>query len=176
MTMQLIETKTLGSETTAINFTSIPQDYTDLLFVFSLRDALAGNNSNNIILAINGSTANQTARTLNTIDGFAPSSFSDTLIYFRASNSNDSTANTFSNGSLYFPNYTSSANKSLSVEGVAENNSANAAITMVAGLWSNTAAINSIEFRSNATVNYRVGSTISLYGITKGSDGIVTTS
>jgi hypothetical protein len=174
MTMTLIETKTLGAEATAINFTSIPQTFTDLFFVLSLRDALNGN-SNNTILAINGSTANGTGRNL-VGTGSSADSGSDNLIFLASTSSNTSTANTFGNASIYIPNYTSSANKSISMDAVTENNGTAALQEIRASLWSNSAAITEIEFRTNATVNYRVGSTISLYGILKGSDGIVTTS
>jgi hypothetical protein len=172
--MKLIESKTLASETTAISFSSIPQTFTDLLFVLSLRDASAGT-TNNTILAINGSTANGSIRFLQG-NGSTASSLSDTPLYLPATSGNSSTASTFGNASIYIPNYTGSANKSVSIDTLTENNGTTAIQQIVAGLWSNTAAINAVEFRSNGTVNYRVGSIISLYGILKGSDGIVTTS
>jgi hypothetical protein len=47
---------------------------------------------------------------------------------------------------------------------------------MGTSLWSSTAAITSLAFSDISAANYLAGSTISLYKITKGTDGIVTTS
>ena len=77
---------------------------------------------------------------------------------------------------MYIPNYTGSTNKSISVDSVTENNATNNLMNIQAGLWSNTAAITSILFTSDTAGGFLAGSTISLYKITKGSDGIVTTS
>jgi hypothetical protein len=85
------------------------------------------------------------------------------------------TANTFGNIQIYFPNYAGSTNKSYSVDSVTENNETVAYQTILAGLWSNTAAITTATFTAESG-NFAIGSTISLYKITKGSDGIVTTS
>ena len=46
----------------------------------------------------------------------------------------------------------------------------------MAGLFSNTSPITSITLTSQSGENLVVGSTVSLYKITKGSDGIVTVS
>ena len=89
-------------------------------------------------------------------------------------NASPSTANTFTNNQIYIPNYAGSTNKSVSIESVVENNSSDNMMNILAGLWSNTAAITTITFLPDA--NWVAGSTISLYGILKGTDGIVTTS
>jgi hypothetical protein len=85
------------------------------------------------------------------------------------------TANTFGNGAYYIPNYTGSQNKSVSIESVQENNGTEVFLTITAGLIANSAAISTLTLTSVAA-NLVAGSTASLYGITKGSDGIVTTS
>jgi hypothetical protein len=61
------------------------------------------------------------------------------------------------------------------VDTVSENNATAAFQRIIAGLNNSTAAITSINFFPSSG-NFVAGSTISLYGITKGSDGIVTTS
>jgi hypothetical protein len=172
MTMTLIETKTLGSGAASIEFTSIPQDGTDLFILCSLRGATSGLVNQRI--SFNGSTANFTARTL---EGNGASSGSVSVTNGNIGNSNDNgtTANTFNNISITIPNYTISSNKNYLAENVTENNAATAYQHSVAGLWSNTAAITSLAI-SAATGNLSTGSTISLYKITKGSDGIVTVS
>ena len=85
------------------------------------------------------------------------------------------TANTFSNASIYFPNYASSNFKSISVDSVDENNGTAAYQWIDAGLWSVTSAITSVTLTSQ-TSTLAEFSSASLYGITAGSDGIVAVS
>jgi hypothetical protein len=178
MTMTLIETKTLGTATAAIEFVSIPQDGTDLVVFAALRssNSLDGQNYGSASLSINGSTANQTRRNLIGLGSGAPESYSGTSIGL-LTNGSTTTANTFSNSAMTFANYSGSTNKSISIDTVMENNGTLAFQDITAALWSQTAGITSLTFTavgSGATLV--AGSTISLYKITKGSDGIVTTS
>jgi hypothetical protein len=172
MTMQLIETKTLGTAAASITFTSIPQDGTDLVLLISGRTARASE-VDGIALAFNGSSASFSARRL---FGSGSSAFSDTVNGHPFFSGASSTSNTFGNTTIYIPNYTASINKAFSVDGAHENNATLSYQGMSAGLWSNTAAITEIGVSSEVASNLQVGSTISLYKITKGSDGIVTTS
>lgn len=147
----------------SIDFTSIPQTYTDLCIALSARSLRAAN-ADFPQIQFNGSTTNLSARYLYA-DGSAQS-FTDTAIYGYIS-ANNTTASTFGSVSYYIPNYTSSNNKSVSVDTVGENNSAsNGAWTMalVAGLWSNTAAITSIKL-VNLNNNFAQYTTATLYGI-----------
>ena len=169
--MKLIESKTLGSTQNAIEFTSIPQDGTDLVILCSVRTTNSG--ATGVYISFNGSTTSFSSRYL---DGNGASVSRGTLARY-AGNATDSshTANTFSNIMTYIPNYTGSTNKSYSTDSVTENNGTTAFQDLVAGLWSNTAAITSLAIASSPG-DLVAGSIISLYKITKGSDGIVTTS
>jgi hypothetical protein len=91
-------------------------------------------------------------------------------------NGSGSTSNTFSNLSVYIPNYTGSTAKGVSIDSVTENNGTNAFQVIAAHLTNSTSAVTSIGFFSTTSSSFLTGTTISLYGITKGSDGIVTTS
>jgi hypothetical protein len=173
MTMTLIETKTLGSAAASIAFTSIPQDGTDLVFLASARSAVAATNDI-VLVSFNSSTSNFSGIFLDG-SGSGTSTGSFARIGGNA-NGNTSTANTFSNFSLYAPNYSGSSNKSYSVEYVSENNATAAFQLIFAGLWSNTSAISSVTFTTNSASNFAVGSTVSLYKITKGSSGGVVVS
>ena len=87
------------------------------------------------------------------------------------------TSNTFGNSVAYIPNYSGSTSKSFSIDAVTENNATQAFQRIYAGLQTSTSAITSISlFSGEAGVNLVEHSTASLYGITKGSDGIFTTS
>jgi hypothetical protein len=173
--MKLIETKTLTTAAAEIGFTSIPQDGTDLLMLCSLRmsRATTGGTTN---IKLNGSTANFSRRRLVGSGSSASSQSSSDNVGILFTDGGNQTANTFGNHAIYFPNYTGSTNKSFSVDSVDENNATESYQVLTAGLWSNTAAITSIALYDEGASNWVVGSTISLYKITKGSDGIVTVS
>ena len=171
MTMTLIETKTLGTAAASIEFTSIPQDGTDLYFLISARTNDPG--LEDLYISLNGSTSDFTSRNLD--GGGASASSNTTARYLGTVNGAAQTANTFGNISVYIPNYSGATNKSFSVDAVTENNATTAIQTIAAGLWSNTEAITSVAFTPSAG-SLLADTTISLYKITKGSDGIVTTS
>lgn len=165
--MQLVSTVTLGSAAASIEFTSIPQDGTDLVYVASLRC------SSTAVLArhyFNGDTgSNYEWRWLRGTGSAASSGSSGgASLYGLTSwvNGSGATANTFSNFSVYVPNYTVSQNKSWSVDAVDENNATASYQNITAGIWNQTTAVSSISISVN-TGNLEAGSTVSLYKITK---------
>lgn len=175
MTMALIESKTLATATASIEFTSIPQDGTDLvLFVSARTNATDASDGAAVRVNPNGSTTSKTERVLRGT-GSSTSSSTDTFFNLRANPSNF-TANTFGNSSVYIPNYTGNSFKTMSADGVNENNATSAQQEIRAWLWSNTSAITSLTIAAIGSNQMVAGTTISLYKITKGSDGIVTTS
>jgi hypothetical protein len=171
MTMTLISTVTVGSGGAAnIDFTSIPQTYTDLVILLSTRTTNAAVNDNPVI-RFNASTSSYSLRRLYTFSNGSASS--DSLSYITVGNTagNNTTSNTFGNSTVYVPNYTGSTYKSVSADGVSEYNGTAAAMAINAGLWSNTSAITQVTFVSEAGSNFMQYSTASLYGILKGSGG-----
>lgn len=159
-----IQTVTVGSGGAAnIEFTSIPQTYTDLKLVYSLRETSTGVNTT---LTFNGSSSNFSWRQL-AGDGTSPYSNngSSNLYLGPMTNATQNTASVFSNGDVYIPNYKSSNNKSFFIDGVTENNATQAFTTLWIGLWSNTAAITSISFAPSDAGNFAQYSTATLYGI-----------
>lgn len=169
--MKLIETKTLGTAAASIEFTSIPQTFTDLIIKISGR--LDANNTA-IKIQFNNSTSNLSTRYLFG-SGSAAASYSDASNIYLYASSSTYTSSTFGNSEVYLPNYSGSTNKCVSVDAVTENNATAADMAIFAGLWADTSAITSIKLLPNSG-NFVTNSTVSLYGITKGSDGIVTTS
>lgn len=167
--MKLIETKTLASPAASISLTSIPQDGTDLVLKMSLRyNGTPGQVRQPTSISFNASGTSKTSRYLQG-DGSSVASVSYTEFYDWI-DTTTATSNTFSNSELYIPNYAGSTNKSASIDGVLENNGTAAWQHIGALLWSNTAAITSIQI-AGITYSLDTGSTISLYKITKGSDG-----
>ena len=176
--MKLIESKTLGTAAASIEFTSIPQDGTDLVLVFSSRMDLADNFANTFF-RFNGDTgSNYSMLLLFGLGSGSPGSVfeSNTSMRFVYSSGANSTSNTFSNGQIYIPNYTGATAKSVSMDSVSENNATAAIQALAAGRYSGTSAITSLTFLAQPGSNLVAGTMASLYKITKGSDGIVTTS
>ena len=172
MSMTVIEHIEVGSGGAAsIVFDLIPDTYTDLYLVCSLRSSRAGNIDDIIGCDINGSSANFTTRYLYG-SGSSVTSGTSQFVFFSTAAS--STSNTFSNGELYIPNYAGSTNKSISVNNVSENNATGAYMNITAQLWAQTAAITSLTLVTNhGFVQY---SSATLFGITAGSSGGVTVS
>jgi hypothetical protein len=158
---QLIKAEILTSTAASVTFSNIPQNFTDLQVLCSLRsnrsDSSAvvdqyyirlngNNNSNSRVLRGNSSTGSSSDGQ----GGIAPTSLA--------------TANTFSNDSIYIPNYTSGNNKSVLVDSVMENNAPESWLWLFAGLYG-TAAVTSITFAPNAGTAFTSGSEFYLYGV-----------
>jgi hypothetical protein len=169
--MKLIETKTLGAAAASISFTSIPQTFTDIFVLVSARRSTTGANA--VISFNSGGTYTRRSLLGNGSSVFSETNSGDEV----AATPSGAAANTFGNASIYIPNYAGSAQKSYSVDSVNETNATSNDIIIVAGRWSETSAITSITITPKASDgNFVAGSTVSIYGILKGTDGIVTTS
>jgi hypothetical protein len=158
---------TVGSGGAAtIVFNNIPQNYNDLIVKISGRSASGGAvGTDGITLEINGSTSNFSSRQIYG-DGATTGSSSRTTNYTGANLVTGSgTASTFNNTEIYFPNYTSSFNKSFSIDNALENNATLSELDMTANLWSNATAIISLTFKTISGSNYVQHSTATLYGV-----------
>jgi hypothetical protein len=145
----------------SIDFTSIPSTYTDLVLVASLRENNTSDSS--VVLSVNGSTANLSGRRLLGTGSGSPIS---TGVGATVGNADHTgyTASTFSNMTIYITNYASTTTfKSISADGVSENNATEAIATLNALLQSSNSAITSLSLSCIGTiVQY---STAYLYGV-----------
>jgi hypothetical protein len=157
-----IATVSVTSAQAAIEFASIPSTYTDLILKLSGRTSESYNYASYTI-NLNGSATSFTGKDVYGI-GTNPGSANRTVTYYNL-NGAPSTANTFANIEMYFPNYAGSTNKSFSMDAVSEDNSNLNNASLIAGLWSNTAAINQITL--TGTNNFVQYSSATLYGISK---------
>lgn len=163
-TYTLISGVTVGSGGAAtMSFTSIPSTYTDLVLVTSTRTNRAGNILDELNLTFNSNTSSYTWRRL--LGESSASSDPGSNRQVILSNGSNSTASTFDNSLVYIPNYSSSNNKSFSVDSVMEQNATATARQLIAGLWSNSAAITQIDLTSSSSSNFVEYSTAYLYGI-----------
>lgn len=162
-----IASNTVGAGGAAsVNFTSIPSTYTDLVVKASVRTSFSGTEGS-LIIGFNSSLANFTLMMLRgsgaAASSFTRTTFSENRIAYI--NSVGGTASTFSNVEIYVPNYAGSNNKSISVDGVQEANATTAYSVLTAGLWSQTAAINALNFTVGSGDNFAQYTTFTLYGI-----------
>ena len=174
LTYTAIATVTVGSGgASSIEFTSIPGTYTDLLVKLSCRTTKTGDLTTYVDLVINSDTGayydqrNVSGMLNGTISNQSWTNQNSFYVY--QVNTDSATANTFSNTELYIPNYTSSNNKSISQDGVAESNtssSGNRALALVAGHYhpSSNTAITTLKFTPDSN-NFAQYSTATLYGI-----------
>jgi len=161
-TYTLISSVTVGAGgASSIDFTSIPATYTDLKLVGSIRTNTA-QTDNSMDINFNSSATSFSARFLYGSGSAAASSTGSTIIL--QADGGAATSNTFSNFEIYIPNYAGSTNKSYSNDAVTENNATAAIAGLLAGLWSNTAAITSVSVKAS-TGTFVQHSTAYLYGI-----------
>lgn len=154
----------------AIEFTSIPATYDDLVVLYSLRSTSTTANSN-VVLSFNGSLNNYTERLFygnGSNVGTAGQSASG-FQFFYSDRATD-TSNTFSNGHIYISNYRLAQTKAVVIDGAVENNSTTANTSISAGVWADNSVITSLKLDPEVgdLVQY---SSASLYGILKGSGG-----
>ena len=155
----------------SMTFSSIPSTYTDLVIKASARGTQAST-SHAFTLRFNSATTNYSSRELVGGGSGAPSSATRTTLgsalYIGNIDGDSATSSTFASTEIYIPNYAGSAYKSLSVDAVTENNATEAYATLLAGLWSDTSAITSIDlisFSGHGTLMQYT--TATLYGIKK---------
>jgi hypothetical protein len=171
-TFVAIQTITVTSATvTNVDFTSIPQTYTDLKLLCSMRNTFNGTYAVPTFQFNGGGQGNvySQRRLLGSGSGTGSdadnnTSYAELAIGQAAQN----TASIFGNYELNVFNYTgTSNNKSWSIDQVSENNATEAYAVLWSGVMLNTSAITSIKVLDNtgAAGNIVQYSTFTLYGI-----------
>jgi len=169
-TYTALATVTVGSGGAAdIEFTSIPNTYTDLVLQLSLRDDKVGAGTfTGVKIQFNGSATGYSLRYLYG-DGSSVASAStggSAGQYVGGwQNSSANTASSFGSSTVYISNYAGSNNKSISTDSVSETNATAALAALVAYLWSDASAISSLKITCNSGGNWVQYSTATLYGI-----------
>jgi hypothetical protein len=167
--MKLIETKNISSSVATIQFTSIPQNFTDLVVVVSARISVSGNFR--IRPYLNNVTSGYTSRIMESNGNGSVSTFSESGTNLPSGyvNGSGATANTFSNHRYYIPNYSAAVPKDVISDHVQESNSAQAFQVLASGTNAMTAGVTTftLTLESGSFVS---GTTAYIYGITNGSD------
>jgi hypothetical protein len=158
-----------------ITFSAIPSTYTDLMVLFSVvNDRNAWDSA--AAVTVNGSGSSYSGRIMYG-DGSSAAAMNNVgTAYCWVNIDGRNTANSFSGGSIYIPNYTSSLNKAITIDSVGESNSINSYQNLGAYTWAQTAAITSITLTGIYSTTWLQNSTATLYGILKGSGGATASS
>ena len=167
-TYEAIATATVGSGGAAsITFSSIPQTYTDLSLLVSVRSSRAATLEDGLGVQINSSTTGYTYKIVigQGSNGIVNLNTTYEQTWAGAQPASTATASTFGNAQIYIPNYTGSTAKSYSTDSAGETNAGqNPGNTMGAILQSSTTAVTSllVKVQNGNLVEY---STATLYGI-----------
>lgn len=144
------------SGASAIEFTSIPSSYTDLIVLLSTKPSA----SDTMVITLNSSTTTYTNRYLeSTGSTVATSTNAQSGRYVNYIFSGE-----VNNIEIYIPEYTSSNNKIFYIESTSGRNVTENYQDVVASLWSTTDAISSVKVNF-LTANFSQYSTATLYGI-----------
>jgi len=168
-TYEPISTQTVGTAVASVTFSSIPQTYTDIVFVSStyysasVAMVVRFNNdstSNYSYTVLGGSTA---APGNGSYSGRTTTQTSTNLVgYYATTNSN---ANIFAPTVATFMNYSNTTtNKSLITRSFAYDNGDGKDVELFSGLYRSTSAITRVDLFPSSG-NFAVGSTFTLYGI-----------
>jgi hypothetical protein len=159
-----LDKKTISTAVSTIEFTSIPQGYTDLIIIAKPKTT----ETSYLNMRLNSDTGSNYSRTTLSGSGSTVSSErrSNQTQGFTDYNESISTNFNYIN-ILHFMNYanTTTYKTILCRAGTADGGSGSTVV-----LWRSTSAITTIQLRSNAG-NFDVGSTFSLYGIAAASVG-----
>jgi len=162
-TFELIASYAATGSVASIDFTSIPSTYTDLCLKYSTRSTSAGDDYLGQLIKFNTATTSFTYRHLYGTGSAAGSGNGSTNLG-SYTQGGLTTSNTFTNGEIYIPNYAAANNKSFSSDSVVENNATLGFADLLAGLWSNTSAINAISIYPQSG-SFAIYSTAYLYGV-----------
>ena len=161
-----IQTVTVGAGGSAfMSFTSIPATYTDLMIKASIRNAYP-DVFDQIRMKVNGVSATDASFTQRVLRNFQGTvgSYNQSINQLGYAPAGTATASTFASLDVYIPNYAGSNYKSLSNDTVQPNDATTAILTLSANLWSNSAAITSLDIYT-ISGNCEQYSTATLYGI-----------
>jgi hypothetical protein len=165
-TYEAIQSYTLTNTSPSITFGSIPQTYTDLVIVSSVR--ISGTGGEGCGIRFNSDTGSNYSYTRLYASSAVYSDRGTNLTsgefgYFPG---DDSTAGLFGNGVGHIMNYSNTTTHKTHL--LRWNNNQNVGTThtgLNVGLWRNTSAITSITLTAGSSKNFISGCTFSLYGI-----------
>lgn len=168
-TMTKLQTVSVGvGGTSSIDFTNIPQTFTDLVICLSIRDDGTGTSGASYIdLQLNNSTGTYTVSRLLGAGSASVSNNAQTSNFMSIGymgNSRTSMTSAFTNAEIYIPNYSGFNEKTVSCNYSMPDSSTGAYSGFGAGRWNQPQPITSIKIKADGQ-NITQHSTAILYGI-----------
>ena len=164
-TYEPIATTTLGSAAAPITFSSIPGTYTDLRATIVI--PASPDTSGNVNMTLNGTSTGYSRTILLGQGTSASSSRSTSAAFWRVGNNGFQWTGSNSTPVFYTVDifsYAGSTNKT-ALATVQEDLNGSGVVQRSVFLWSNTAAITSLSWTTDAGTNFPVGTVATLYGI-----------
>lgn len=175
MSMTVIQHTELASPATSIVLSSIPQDYDDLLILFSSRSDRSDAHIDAFYVYLNG-TSGSVGRRLYSVNSESVVTNSPWWP-LNAGSSSSVEAGTYGNAEIYVHSYSDAKAHVMNANAVSQhNNNTQMVVSIAAGQSVSTAAVTSITLDSETGANFIAGTTATLYGVTRGSDGTTTVS
>lgn len=162
---QLIQKVTVPVRNQDITFSSIPQNFTDLLLVISSRDRDSVGNYQSFEIRPNGSTTNLSSKNMHGVANTVYSESIATAVRTYHPNGN-ATAGVFGAIKIFIPNYRAAVNKVFLTTVATENFASSALVGSGVGVWASTDAITSLTLKPSYMFAYD-GPVVSLYGIAR---------
>lgn len=170
VTHSLIASNQVSSGVSSVTFSSIPNTFTDLKLVISARTNRASDEDSVGIAFNDGQGATSWVLLFNngpSLQAGTSTGFGYGSAFAGRVPATNATANQFSNLEMYIPNYSTSANKTLSTTGGFETNGANPYSTLFLNMRTLTAAISTILLVPGNGTQFVTNSSFYLYGIKK---------
>ena len=153
-----LATQTLGSAVASVTFSSIPATYTDLVLVYT--GVIASGGEVGLSLRFNGDSGANYSKTDIVGSGAAATSARDSN--YTEANIGLASSTTQANSIFHIMNY---SNATTYKTALGRGNNTGGYVRAGVGLWRSTAAITSITLIAGGLVNFNIGSTFTLYGI-----------
>lgn len=158
-----------GSSVSSIDFTNIPNDYSNLLVLASARSSRASNTADGLdMYLVTSGGVISSSYLYRGVQVGGGSIYNTSTSYEQgwggSAPASSATASTFSNSSFYIPNYAGSNQKTYAVDSTAENNATEGWVSMNHGVNSTTSAITGLRFFCG-NGNLMPYSSFYLYGI-----------
>jgi len=160
-TYEPIATTTLGSNQTSVTFSSLGS-YTDIVGIVTITTTSAGS----LFLRFNSDTGTNYSHTRLGGDGSTATSGRATSADRMQIGYHSTGTNTSNPGvsKVHIFSYGGSTNKTVLCETAGDNNGSGD-VSRYVGLWRSTAAVTSVTFDVGGTINFKTGSTFTIYGI-----------
>lgn len=164
-TFAKITTVTVGSGgTSSIDFTSIPQTYTDLcVYLSSKTDQVS--NGEKFYMTLNGSTSNFSYRYLNGYWNYGPGAGSGTTNYMGLTQASNYETYPFAVDTVYICGYSASIYKVITSYGTMARVTDGSVQMLLGNIWSDTSAITSLSLAPVGGGKFIQNSVATLYGI-----------